>query len=65
MEKKIAYAVFTTTDSGKEYLVKGNFGDNVAKASAWALNNAVKMGNNKAVINDAYPNGLIVKQVKY
>ena len=27
MKNKIAYAVFTKTDSGKDFLVKGNFGD--------------------------------------
>lgn len=56
MKKKIAYAVFTTTNSGLEYMVKGNFGDNKEAAEKWMENN-VNEGN--------YPNGLFVKRIKY
>lgn len=56
MKKKIAYAVFTLTNSGLDYMVKGNFGDNKEAASQWALNMS-KSGS--------YPNGLFVKEVKY
>jgi len=63
MKKKTAYAVFTLTDSGKDYMVKGNFGSDEPAAALWAVNNAVKVENGKTVI--AYPNGLFVKEVKY
>lgn len=54
MKKKIAYGVFSFTDSGQDYLVRGNFGDNKALADAWAANNVSR-----------YPNGLIVKKIEY
>ncbi len=63
MKNKIGYAVFTTTDSGKDYMVKGNFGNDEPAAALWAVNNAVKVEDGKTVI--AYPNGLTVKEVKY
>ena len=56
MRTKIAYAVFTLTDSGKDYMVKGNFGNDEVAANRWAgsLENLAK-----------YPNGLFVKRVEY
>jgi hypothetical protein len=56
MKNKIAYAVFTKTDSGSEYMVKGNFGTNQVAANKWAgsLDNLAK-----------YHNGLFVKLIKY
>jgi hypothetical protein len=36
MRTKIAYAVFTFTPSGLDYMVKGNFGDNKDAADTWA-----------------------------
>jgi hypothetical protein len=54
MRKKIAYAVFTLTDSGLEYMVKGNFGEHKDLAEKWKRDH----------IYD-YPNGLFVKEVKY
>lgn len=63
MKKKIAYAVFTKTDSGKDYMVKGNFGNDEPAAALWVVNNAVKVEDGKTVI--AYPNGLEVKQINY
>lgn len=65
MKKKIAYGVFTKTDSGKDYMVKGNFGDNVTAANSWAINNAVKIVDSRAIVNPDYPNGLEVKKIKY
>jgi hypothetical protein len=56
MKKKTAYAVFTLTESGLDYMVKGNFGNNELAANIWASNfyNIAK-----------YPNGLFVKKIKY
>lgn len=55
MKKKIAYAVFTLTDSGLDYMVKGNFGSDKAKAEDWKRKND----------GWQYPYGLFVKMVKY
>ncbi len=56
MKPKIAYTVFTTSDSGLDYIVKGNFGDDKAAADKW-------MEENDDCVR--FPNGLFVKQVKY
>lgn len=56
MKKKIAYAVFTLTDSGLEYMVKGGFGSDKAKAEKWKEDNDG---------SDKYPNGVHVKRVEY
>jgi hypothetical protein len=40
MRTKIAYAVFTLIDSGKDYIVKGNFGNDKQSAEKWAENHA-------------------------
>jgi hypothetical protein len=63
MRTKIAYAVFTLTDSGKDYMVKGNFGNDKKAATEWKEKyehtyNTVKDGME-------YPNGLFVKRVNY
>lgn len=55
MKTKIVYAVFTLTDSGVDYMVKGNFGNDKKAAEKWAENN----------ISSKYPNGLFVKKIEY
>jgi len=54
MKNKTAFAVFTLTDSGKDYMVKGNFGNNKEAAQKWAENNVSN-----------HSNGLFVKEIKY
>ena len=56
MKNKIAYAVFTLTDSGLDYMVKGNFGDNEDAANKWRDDNDSE---------EKYPNGLFVKKLEY
>jgi hypothetical protein len=56
MKKKIAYAVFTLTGSGLDYMVKGNFGEDKDAAQKWA--DVFSRGG-------SYPNGLFVKKVEY
>lgn len=65
MKKRIAWAVFTYTDFNrkKDYLVKGNFGNDKKAAEKWKSDheymfNAVKCGME-------YPHGLFVKKVTY
>jgi hypothetical protein len=53
MKKNIYYGVFTYTDSGKDYLVKANFGPNEDIATAWADENS-----------ENYKHGLFVKSIK-
>ena len=73
MIQKMAYAVFTLTDSGLDYLVKGNFGNNEQAAIQWKKDHLYDVTDNtngydptkpKTVYAD-YPNGLFVKAVKY
>ena len=67
MRTKIAYAVFTLTDSGKDYMVKGNFGNDKAKAEKWMSDNDVithPVGE-PANTQPMYPNGLFVKRIEY
>jgi hypothetical protein len=54
MKNKIAYAVFTTTENGSDYMVKGNFGDNKKTAQKWANENAIN-----------YPRSVWVDKIKY
>ncbi len=56
MKRKTAYAAFTLTESGKDYMVKGNFGADKAAATGWM---------EKSVDEEKYPRGLFVKKVKY
>jgi len=63
MKKKTVYAVFTLTDSGKDYMVKGNFGNDKAKAEAWKVDNENRF--DPSIPEMGYPNGLFVKEVKY
>jgi hypothetical protein len=71
MKKKIAYAVFTTTDSGLDIIVKGNFGNNKEKADEWAHHNddsnldITQKEDAGDGYNPCYPNGLVVKKVEY
>lgn len=74
MKKKIAYAVFTLTDSGKDYMVKGNFGSDKSKAEKWATDheNDMKEFHNeklpegyKHMVSRVYPHGLFVNKVTY
>lgn len=64
---KIAYAVFTRTDQGNEYLVKGNFGNDKEKAEKWAKENDIithpigEPENTQAF----FPHGLFVKKLNY
>lgn len=70
MRHKTAYAVFTTTDSGKDYMVQGSFGNDEDKASSWAKSHRRDLMpewndiTKKTVYVDKYPNGLFVKEVK-
>ena len=63
MKQKISYAVFTLTDSGKDYMVKGNFGKDKVKAEAWKSDNENRF--DPSIPAMVYPNGLFVKEVKY
>jgi len=71
MARKIAYAVFTLTDSGLEYMVKGNFGNNKDNADEWARRNddsnldITQLEDAGEGFHPKYPNGLFVKEVKY
>ena len=71
MKNKTAYAVFTLTDSGLDYMVKGNFGDNKKDASKWAKEHKDDPGFDPQIVTGhltslrRYPNGLFVKEVKY
>lgn len=68
MNKKTSYAVFSLTDSGKEYLVRGNFGDEQTSANQWAENhiNDRYIGPDGESLNEhhKYPNGF-VKKIQY
>lgn len=71
MKKKIAYAVFTLTDSNKEYMVKGNFGGDKKAATQWAQNHKDDPGFDPAIVSGhltslrKYPNGVFVKRIEY
>jgi hypothetical protein len=71
MGTKIAYAVFTLTDSGKDYMVKGNFGDNKDNADEWAHHNddssldITQLEDAGEGFQPKYPNGLFVKRIEY
>jgi hypothetical protein len=67
MKKKIAFAVFTFTDSGLDYMIQGNFGNDQEAAQKWAENHAgdLRPSTVTELIAPKYPNGLIVKEVKY
>ena len=71
MKKKTAYAVFTTTHSGLDYMVQSNFGEDEEAANQWRrnhLNDLTPEWNpitSKTVNVYKYPNGLFVKEVKY
>lgn len=63
MKKQVAYAVFTTTESGADYMVQGNFGSDKEAAEKWAENN---VNNSFSCYGEPkYPNGLFVKQIEY
>ena len=67
MRQKTAYAVFTLTDSGLDYMVKSNFGNDKVNAEKWMADNDVithPVGE-PANTQPMYPNGLFVKEVKY
>lgn len=57
MKKKIAYAVFTKTDSGQDYMVKGNFGSDKKSADKWKKENEL-VGKYSAT-------ALFVKKIEY
>ncbi len=67
MKKKKAYAIFTLTDLGNDYMVKGNFGEDKAAADKWAENHAndADRQNYDDRENVRYPNGLFVKEINY
>jgi hypothetical protein len=71
MKQKTAYAVFSLTNSGLDYMVKGNFGADKDKADEWAHHNddsnldiTQKEDAGEGYV-PKYPNGLFVKEVKY
>lgn len=63
MRKKIAYAVFTKTESGKDYMVKGNFGNDKKAANDWM--NTHKSTFNVVTDSLEYPRGLFIKKIEY
>lgn len=71
MKKKTAFAVFTSTPSGLDYMVKGNFGNDTEAAHKWAEEHIGDVNEHKIVNGPVtsqdflYPNGLFVKEVKY
>lgn len=68
MQKKIAYAVFSTTDSGAEYMVKGNFGANQQGCEQWIKDNDIilpVLSGDPQRTAPMYPNGLFVKRIEY
>ena len=60
MKKKTSFAVFTHTETGNEYMVRGNFGSNKAASEEWQRNN-VNAKNEAGEYK--YPRGLFVKQI--
>lgn len=71
MKQKTAYAVFTTTPSGLDYMVKGNFGRDKKASDVWAEEHVGDV-NEHVIVNGPvtnkdflFPNGLFVKEVKY
>lgn len=64
MKKKIAYAVFTLTDTGKETMVKGNFGKDEQAAKVWAENHA-NDETSRIASEKKFPNGLFVQKIEY
>jgi hypothetical protein len=71
MNQKIAYAVFTLTDSGKDYMVKGNFGNHKEDAESWAHHNddscldITQLEDAGEGYQPKYPHGLFVKRIEY
>lgn len=71
MRKKMAYAVFSLTNSGLDYMVMGNFGADKAKAEKWAEDHKEDTelcGHSTTCAGDLwlkYRHGLFVKKVKY
>ena len=71
MKKKTAYAVFTLTDSGLDYMVKGNFGADKDKAGKWVeehKEDTELCDHTTTRTGDLwlkYRHGLFVKKVKY
>jgi hypothetical protein len=71
MRTKIAYAVFTLTPSGLDYMVKGNFGSNKDAADTWAKDHIGDVNEHEVVNGHVtskdfiYPNGLFVKRIEY
>lgn len=66
MKKKTSFVVFTTTSSGLDFMVKGNFGNNEELAKTWAKNHMNDESDIlPAIFEPKYPNGLFVKKVKY
>lgn len=65
MRKKIAYAVFTYTDWSrkKDYMVKGNFGNDKKAAIDWKNKNEHTFNTVKDGME--YPHGLFVKKINY
>lgn len=71
MRQKTAYAVFTSTPSGLDYMVKGNFGTDKNSADTWAKEHVGDV-NEHVIVNGSvtskdflFPNGLFIKKVKY
>jgi hypothetical protein len=70
MRQKTAYAVFTLTNSGLDYMVKGNFGNDKPAANNWADFHKNDTGYTEWRCTPEsevpkYPHGLFVKEVKY
>ena len=63
MKNKAPYwAVFTRTDSGKNHIVKGNFGTDKEAAEWWAENH-VNDTDPEDGVTLKYPNGLFVRSI--
>lgn len=69
MRQKTAYAVFSLTDSGLDYMVKGNFGNDKEAAEDWAEYHKADTVYATYTCDGPeitkYPKGLFVKKVKY
>lgn len=64
MKKKIAWAVFShTEETGKEYMVKGNFGNDKKAANDWLKKNEHTF--NAVTARYEYPRGLFIKKIEY
>jgi len=69
MKKKTSYAVFTKTDSGLDYMIKSNFGNDEIGANNWSENHVMDLQRSCETIGEMYdlkyPNGLFVKKIEY